>query len=54
MDPSPANGLQRVSQIQVDKIMTVARERIGGAIGRLDDATLLKVNRSLAVCVGIA
>jgi len=54
LDPSPANGLQRVSQIQVDKIMAVARERIGGVIGRLDDATLLKVNRSLAVFVGIA
>jgi len=54
VDPSPANGLQRVSQIQVDKILTVARERIGGVIGRLDDATLLKVNRSLAVFAGIA
>ena len=54
VDPSPANGLSRVSQIQVDKILTVARERIGGVIGRLDDATLLKVNRSLAVFVGIA
>jgi len=54
VDPSPANGLQRVSQIQVDKILTVARESIGGVIGRLDDATLLKVNRSLAVFVGIA
>ena len=54
VDPSPANGLQRVSQIQVDKILTVARERIGAVIGRLDDATLLKVNRSLAVFVGIA
>jgi len=38
----------------VDKILTVARERIGGVIGRLDDATLLKVNRSLAVFAGIA
>jgi mRNA interferase MazF len=54
VDPSPTNGLQRVSQIQVDKIMTVARERAGGVIGRLDDATLLKVNRSLAIFVGIA
>lgn len=54
VDPSPANGLQRVSQIQVDKILTVARARVGGVIGRLDDATLLKVNRSLAVFVGIA
>ena len=54
VDPSPANGLQRVSQIQIDKIMTVSRERIGAVIGRLDDDTLVKVNRSLAVFVGIA
>lgn len=54
VDPSPVNGLQRVSQIQIDKIMTVARERVGGVIGRLDDATMLKVSRSLAVFVGIA
>ena len=54
VDPSPANGLQRISQVQVDKVLTVARERIGGVIGRLDDDTLLKVNRSLAVFVGIA
>lgn len=54
VDPSPDNGLQRISQIQADKVMTVARERVGGVIGRLDDATMLKVNRSLAVFVGIA
>ncbi|MES2562184.1 MAG: type II toxin-antitoxin system PemK/MazF family toxin [Pseudomonadota bacterium] len=54
VDPSSANGLQRVSQVQVDKILTVARERAGIVIGRLDDATLLKVNRSLAVFIGMA
>jgi mRNA interferase MazF len=54
VDPSPVNGLQRVSQIQVDKLMTVARERTGQVIGRLDDAALLKVTRSLAVFLGIA
>jgi len=54
VDPSPENGLQRISQVQVDKVSTVARERVGGAIGRLDDATMLKVSRSLAVFVGIA
>jgi len=54
VEPSSTNGLRQVSQIQIDKIMTVARERVGGVIGRLDDATLLKVNRSLAVFVGIA
>ena len=54
VDPSPDNGLRRVSQIQVDKVLTVARERIGSTIGRLDDETMLKVNRSLAVFIGIA
>lgn len=54
VDPSPDNGLQRISQVQVDKIVTLARERVGKVIGRLDDATMLKVNRSLAVFVGIA
>jgi len=54
VDPSPDNGLQRISQIQADKVMTAARERVGGVIGRLDDATMLKVNRSLAVFIGIA
>lgn len=54
VDPSPENGLQRISQIQVDKVTTVARERVGGVIGRLDDAAMLKVNRSLAVFSGIA
>ena len=54
VEPSPENGLQRISQVQVDKMLTVARERIGGVIGRLDDATMLKVTRSLAAFIGIA
>lgn len=54
VDPTPENGLQRLSQIQVDKLITVTRERVGGVIGHLDDATMLKVNRSLAVFIGIA
>lgn len=54
VEPTPENSLQKISQVQVDKIMTVARERVGRVIGRLDDATMLKVNRSLAVFTGIA
>lgn len=54
VDPSPENGLRRVSQVRVDKILTVARARVGPSIGRLDDETMLKVNRSLAVFIGIA
>ena len=54
VDPSPTNGPQRVSQIQIDKLMTVARARVAGTIDRRDDATMLKVTRSLAAFVGIA
>lgn len=54
VDPDPDNGLQSISQIQIDKILSVPRERVGSVIGRLDDATMLKVNRSLAVFAGIA
>lgn len=54
VDPSPENGLRRISQVQVDKVLTVARARLGATIGRLDDETMLKVNRSLAVFIGIA
>ena len=50
--PSPENGLLRQSQVQVDKIMTVRRERLGPVIGRLDDSTLVAINRALAVFLG--
>ncbi len=54
VDPGADNGLRSISQIQIDKIVSVPRERVGSVIGRLDDATMLKVNRSLAVFAGIA
>lgn len=54
VDPGPDNGLKNISQIQIDKIVSVPRERVGAVIGHLDDTTMLKVNRSLAVFAGIA
>ena len=38
----------------IDKAMSVRRDRVGPPIGRLGDATLLAVTRSLAVFLGIA
>jgi len=52
--PTPENRLEKISQIQVDKIMTIRRDRIGAVIGRVDDDTLVGVNRALAVWIGIA
>jgi mRNA interferase MazF len=47
------NGMERPSQIQIDKPQTPRRERIGPVIGRVDDATLVAVNRALAVFLGL-
>ena len=52
--PSQENGLSKRCQIQVDKAMTLNREKIGSIIGQIDDATLLSVNRALAVWMGLA
>ena len=53
VEPSAGNGLRKPSQIMIDKTYTVAREKIGGRIGRLDDATLLQVNRSMMLWLGL-
>jgi mRNA interferase MazF len=50
----PESGLERASQIQIDKPHTPRRERIGPVIGRADDATLRAVNRALIVFLELA
>ncbi|BBE09893.1 Transcriptional modulator of MazE/toxin, MazF [Mycoavidus cysteinexigens] len=52
--PSKTNGLQKESQIMIDKVQTVPREKVGLSFGRLDKQTLLSVNRALAVFLGFA
>jgi len=54
VDPTPENGLQMTSQIMVDKIVTVRREQVGNHFGRLDHETMVRVDRSLALFLGIA
>jgi len=50
----PRHGLERRSQIQIDKPQTPRRERIGAIIGHADDALLREVNRALTVFLGLA
>ena len=54
IDPTPENGLRKNSQVMVDKVMSVRRDRVGSVIGRVDSASMLAVTRALAVFVGIA
>ncbi len=53
IDPNEQNGLARRSDIMVDKPQTPPRSRLGPIIGRLDDATMVTVNRVLAVFLGL-
>ena len=52
--PSPDNGLQKPSQVMVDKTYTISREKIGKPFSRIEDATMIAVNRALAVFLGFA
>lgn len=54
VEPDPGNGLRATSQVMLDKPMTVKADKIGPAFGTLDDATVVSVNRSLALFLGLA
>lgn len=54
IEPTPENGLPKPSQVMLDEIVTLKRERLGDTIGRLDEGQLLQVNRLLAVFLGLA
>ncbi|CCF18184.1 conserved protein of unknown function [Pseudorhizobium banfieldiae] len=51
--PSAANRLRKISQVMVDKAMSVKRDKLGPTFGRLEDESMLAVNRSLAVFLNI-
>lgn len=54
VQPSEGNGLQKPSQVMVDKAMTVKRDKLGQAFGRIDADAMVEVERCLAVFLGIA
>jgi len=54
LEPTPENGLERRSQVMVDKALTLKRLRVGSRIGQVDATKLLEVERCLAVLLGIA
>lgn len=54
IEPSAENGLQKPSQVMLDKTVTVKREKIGAAFGRIGADAMVEVERCLAVFLGIA
>ena len=53
IEPSEINGLQKPSQVMIDKAMTVKRDKVGQAFGRIQADAMVEVERCLAVFLGI-
>ena len=53
VEPGPESGLQKPSQVMVDKAMTVKRDKVGQAFGRIQVDAMVGVERWLAVFLGI-
>jgi len=54
VEPIEGTDLKNRSQVMDDKVQSVISEKLGDVFGRLDDATMLSINRALAVWLGFA
>lgn len=54
VEASSVNGLRTLSQLMIDKLTAVRRDRIDRVVGRLGDEVMLRVNRALALWLGLA
>ena len=52
--PDQSNGLRLPCRLMVDKIMTVAKSKLGTRIGRLGDEDVVRLNRAMLIFLGIA
>lgn len=53
LEPTELNGLNKTSQIMVEKLFTVPREKIVQAIGKLNGDERILLNRTLSFVIGI-
>lgn len=54
IEPTLQTGLISRSQVMVEKILAVPREKCGKNIGRLDKPELIALNHMLSVVIGLA
>ena len=54
VQPGAHSGLRAVSQVMIDKALTVPRTKVGDVIGRADDDTLRAVGVALGRFLGLA
>jgi mRNA interferase MazF len=54
LESDKSNGLKISSQIMVDKILALPRDKCGKVLGKLDQASLATLNHMLSVVIGLA
>jgi mRNA interferase MazF len=54
VEPSEANGLEFVSRIMVDKILTVPKTKLGYRIGKLSERDMARLNQAIVTFLGLA
>ncbi|EAN0628049.1 type II toxin-antitoxin system PemK/MazF family toxin [Salmonella enterica] len=54
VEPDKENGLQKTSQVMIDKVITVKRDKTGEAFGRINANLMTEIERRLALFLGIA
>jgi mRNA interferase MazF len=52
--PSAENSLRVVSQVMIDRAISVPRDKVGRSFGKLDDDAMRAVNRALVNFLGLA
>jgi mRNA interferase MazF len=54
VEPCSDNGLSSTSQVQIDKLMTIPRQKLGPMIGRLSTKQMNEITKLLVLWVGVA
>ena len=54
VEPNERNGLRHICRLMADKTTTVPKSTMGTRVGRLDDEVMVRLNRAMAVFLGMA
>ncbi len=54
LDPSPDNGLAKLSYVKCEQLLTISKSRLQGRLGQLSDAEMAQVTEALRLVLGMA
>jgi mRNA interferase MazF len=54
MQPEAQSGPQLISQVMIDKLLPIRRDRVRRLIGTLDSRSLEQIDRALLVVLGLS